>query len=160
MKHESIGYRNSLLRFKAHKFFCRACHRYFNQQFPGILKYQRATEKLRQQVFREHSLGVPQTDLAKQLKLGKSTVERWFHAFYHLQNQYQLYQHWPRVLGIDEHFFCKKQRFATTFCDLSKQRIFDIVKGRNASELLPFLQELPGRERVRVACIDLSPTYL
>ncbi len=61
VKHESIGYRNSILRFKAHKFFCRTCHRYFNQQFPGILKYQRATEKLRQQVFREHSLGVPQT---------------------------------------------------------------------------------------------------
>ena len=63
------------------------------------------------------------------------------------------------MLGIDEHFFGKKQRFATTFYDLSKQRIFDILKGRNPSELLPFLQQLPGRERVRVACIDLSHTY-
>jgi len=159
VKHESIGYRNTILRFKSHKFFCKNCHRYFNQQFPGILKYQRATEKLRQQVFREHTEGVSQTDLARRFKLGKSTVERWFHAFYHLQNQYRLYQHWPRVLGIDEHFFCKKQRFATTFCDLTKQRIFDVVKGRNASDLLPFLQTLPGRERVKVVCIDLSTTY-
>ncbi len=159
VKHESIGYRNTLLRFKAYKFYCRACHRYFNQQFPGILKHQRATEKLRQQIFREHTEGVSQTDLAKRLALGKSTVERWFHAHYHLQNQNKLYQHWPRVLGIDEHFFSKKQRFATTFCDLRNHRIFDAVKGRTATDLLPFLQKLPGRERVKVACIDLSVTY-
>jgi transposase len=159
VKHESVGYRNSVLRFKAHKFYCKACQRYFNQQFPGILKYQRATEKLRQQVFREHTEGVSQCDLAKRLDLGKSTIERWFHAYYHLQHQNRLYQHWPRVLGIDEHFFCKKQRFATTFCDLNKHRIFDVVKGRSASELFPFLQNLPGRERVKVACIDLSVTY-
>lgn len=159
VKHESFGHRNSFLRFRAHKFFCNNCHRYFNQQFPGILKYQRATQKLRQQVFREHTQGVSQTDLAKQLNLGKSTVERWFHAYYRLQNQYRLNQHWPRVLGIDEHSFSKKQKFATTFCDLSNHRIFDVVKGKSASDLLPFLNLLPGRERVKVACIDLSNTY-
>ncbi len=156
VKHESIGYRNTLLMFKAHKFYCRACHRYFNQQFPGILKHQRATEKLKQQVFREHTQGVSQTDLAKRLVLGKSTVERWFHAHYHLQNQNKLYQHWPRVLGVDEHFFSKKQRFATTFCDLRNHRIFDVVKRRITTDLLPFLQK---RGRVKVACIDLSVIY-
>ena len=50
-------------------------------------------------------------------------------------------------------------RFATTFCDLSKHRIFDIAKGRSATDLLPFLEQLPGRERVKVACIDLSIIY-
>ena len=134
VKHESIGHRNTILRFKAHKFLCRACGRYFNQRFPGILKYQRATEKLKSQVFKEHIQGVSQTDLAKQLVLGKSTIERWFHTQYHLQHQNRLNQHWPRVLGIDEHFFTKKQRFATTFCDLSNHRIFDVVKGRSASD--------------------------
>ena len=159
VKHESIGHRNTILRFKAHKFLCRACGRYFNQCFPGILKYQRATEKLKDQVFKNHTQGVPQTDLAKQLHVGKSTIERWFHHHYHLYNQNRLNQHWPRVLGIDEHFFTKKQRFATTFCDLSNHRIFDVVKGKSASDLLPFLQHLPGRERVKIACIDLSVTY-
>ena len=159
VKHESIGCRNTVLRFKAHKFFCKPCHRYFNQLFPGILKHKRATEKLRQQVFRAHVQGVSQTDLAKQFFIAKSTIERWFHDHYFLQSQSKLNQHWPRVIGIDEHFFSKKQRFATTFCDLSNHRIFDIAKGKSETDLLPFLQKLPGRERVKVACIDLSVTY-
>lgn len=43
VRHELIGLRQSFLRFKAYKFYCRPCHRYFNQQFPGIGRYQRAT---------------------------------------------------------------------------------------------------------------------
>ncbi|WP_457606883.1 hypothetical protein, partial [Legionella pneumophila] len=34
---------------KAHKYYCPACGRYFNQRFPGIGKYQRASESLRKQ---------------------------------------------------------------------------------------------------------------
>jgi transposase len=46
VRHEAVGHRQTLLRFKAHKFYCYTCQRYFNQQFPGIGKYQRATERL------------------------------------------------------------------------------------------------------------------
>ncbi len=41
----------------------------------------------------------------------------------------------PAVLGIDEHFFSKKQGFATTLCDLRKHKIFDVVKGKSEAEL-------------------------
>lgn len=47
IRHESIGLRYSYLCLKAHKFQCHECKRYFNQRFPGIGKYQRATESLR-----------------------------------------------------------------------------------------------------------------
>ncbi len=50
VKHVSIGLRQSILRFKAYKFQCYRCKRYFNQRFPGSLKHQRASEALRQQV--------------------------------------------------------------------------------------------------------------
>ncbi|MBS0289532.1 MAG: transposase family protein [Proteobacteria bacterium] len=66
LKHESLGHRNTVLRFKAFKFYCKACHRYFHQQFPGILKHQRATEKLKQQIFKEPTQGASQTDLSTQ----------------------------------------------------------------------------------------------
>ena len=56
--HEMLGERRTRLRIKAHKFYCRDCQRYFNQRFPGILKHQRATERLKQQVGRRHSEGV------------------------------------------------------------------------------------------------------
>ena len=63
------------------------------------------------------------------------------------------------VLGIDEHTLHKKQRFATTFCDLRNHKIFDIVPGKSEKDLLPFLARLQGREKVKVVCIDLSSPY-
>ena len=158
VKHESIGMRRAFIRFKAHKFYCYDCKRYFNQRFPGILKHQRATERLKAQVFQQHTQGVSQQDLAKHLDVGKSTVERWYQQHYYLQSQNKKYQHWPAVLGIDEHSF-KKRQFATTFCDLKRHRIFDIVQGRSAAEIIRSFGHIPGRERVKIACIDLSVTY-
>lgn len=65
----------------------------------------------------------------------------------------------PVVLGIDEHFFSRKQGFATTLCDLKKHKIFDIVKGRSEVDLSSYLSSLIGKERVKVVCMDLSSTY-
>ncbi len=158
VKHESVGIRRAIIRFKAHKFHCYGCKRYFNQRFPGILKYQRVTERLKAQVFQQHTQGVSQQDLAKHLEVGKSTIERWYQQHYYLQSQNRKNQHWPVVLGIDEHFFRKRQ-FATTFCDLRRHRIFDIAQGRSACEIIRSFGHIPGRERVKVACIDLSVTY-
>jgi transposase len=83
VRHELIGLRQSFLHFKAYKFYCPPCQRYFNQQFPGIGRYQRATEKIRAQVFHLHSKGISQKDLAHDLQYGKSTIERWYHQGYY-----------------------------------------------------------------------------
>jgi transposase len=159
VRHETIGYRQTILRFKAYKFYCRRCCRYFNQQFPGIGKYQRATERLHEQIFNQHTEGVSQQSLARNFKVGKSTIERWYHKEYLREYQETKNQSCPQVLGIDEHSFSKKQGYATTFCNLKKHKIFDIVKGRSASDLKNYLEQLPGKEQVKVICIDLSSSY-
>lgn len=159
VRHESIGHRQTILRFKAHKFYCNDCHRYFNQRFPGINKNQRATEHLRKEVFYQHTKGVSQKDLARQFKLGKATIERWYHKHYELAFKEIEQKECPHVLGIDEHFFSKKEGYATTFCNLRKHKIFDVVKGRSEKELASYLEKLPGKEKVKVICIDLSSTY-
>jgi transposase len=159
VRHELIGLRQSFLRFKAYKFYCRPCHRYFNQQFPGIGRYQRATEKVRSQVFHLHSKGISQKDLAQDLQCGKSTIERWYHQGYLRHNAELDMRLCPKVLGIDEHSFSKKQGYATTFCNLAKHKIFDVVPGKSAASLTDYLHQLGGKERVKVVCIDLSTTY-
>jgi transposase len=159
VRHESFGHRRTVLRFKAYKFYCAACCRYFNQRFPGIGKHQRASERLHNQVFHQHTQGISQKDLAVNLKLGKATIERWYHKSFWLKNQQLQNRHCPQVLGIDEHFFSKKQGYATTLCDLAKHKVFDVVKGRSALELKDYLHQLKGRERVKVVCMDLSSTY-
>lgn len=65
----------------------------------------------------------------------------------------------PRVLGIDEHFFSRRHGYATTFCDLAKHRVYDVVLGRSELALEAYLKKLPGKEQVRVVCMDLSSTY-
>jgi transposase len=65
----------------------------------------------------------------------------------------------PRVLGIDEHFFSRKDGYATTLCDLSSNRIHDVVLGRSEASLAGYLNRLKGKEKVEVICMDLSTTY-
>jgi transposase len=157
--HESIGHRRSLLRFKAYKLYCNDCNRYGNQRFPGIEKYQRSTERLKREVFYQHTQGISQKDLSKMVKHGKATIERWYKAVYEKENRELQNKSCPRVLGIDEHFFSRKQGFATTLCNLGSHAIFDIVKGRSQSDLSDYLASLQGKERVKVVCMDLSSTY-
>jgi transposase len=73
--------------------------------------------------------------LANHYKKGKATIERWYHKHYQEQHQERSNQACPRILGIDEHFFNRKQGFATTLCDLRHHKIFDIAMGHKASEL-------------------------
>jgi transposase len=159
VRHESIGYRPTILRFKAYKLYCHSCQRYSNQQFPGLGKFQRSTERLQNQIFNQHTRGVSQKDLSKDFKIGKATIERWYHKQYILAYKEKEILTCPTVLGIDEHFFSKRQGYATTFCDLKRHKIFDIVKGRSPSSLSAYLQKLRGKEAVKLVCIDLSSTY-
>lgn len=50
-------------------------------------------------------------------------------------------------------------RFATTFCDLKKRRVFDVTPGRSAASLGSYLSDLNDKSRVRIICMDLSETY-
>ena len=155
VRHEMIGLRLSLLKIKMPKFHCRSC--YFNQRLPGILKHQRATERLKEQLSQQHSHGISQKTLSKTFKLGKATIERWYQYYYWRLNQMIYQPECPRVLGIDEHRF--GNGFATTLCNLHRHKIFDITKGRSEPDLRRYLASLNGREKVQVICIDLSSTY-
>jgi transposase len=46
-----------------------------------------------------------------------------------------------------------------TFCDLRAHRIFDVVLGRSKAALDSYLAKLPGIDRVRIVCMDLTSTY-
>ena len=162
VKHETVGHRRTLLRFKAYKLYWHQCQRYSNQRFPGIGKYQRATERLKVQIYQQHTLGVSQKDLSHQFVLGTATIERWYQRQYELEDRESMNRLCPTVLGIDEHFFSRKQGFATTLCDLRKNKIFDIVKGRSEKDLAEYLQNLPGKERVKVIKMnnDVTAGYI
>ena len=159
VRHEDWGLRQCWLELEAHKFQCRGCGRYFHQRFPGLLPRRRNTEAFRRAVYLKHLDGIDRQTLARRERIAPATVERWFHDFLKRATSERQAAPCPRVLGIDEHFFSRKQGFATTFCDLEHHRVYDVALGRSEAALEPYLWALKGREQVRVVCMDLSETY-
>lgn len=159
LRHASFGLRPCLLILETHKYRCGPCGRYFNQRFPGIGRWRRSTEPFRRQVFVQHHEGISQKTLAAREGLGSATVGRWYHDLLDRKVRERQNDPCPRVLGIDEHFFSRKDGYATTFCDLGKRKIFDVTLGHSEKALKPYLDRLVGKDLVKVVCMDLSPTY-
>ncbi|HAJ94765.1 MAG TPA: ISL3 family transposase [Actinobacteria bacterium] len=159
LNHETIGLRRTKLHLTGYKFHCQSCKRYFNQRFPGVLKYKRSSEAFREEVFERHVNGHTQSYLSKSLEIGTATVERWFHDFLERKVAESRNSPCPRVMGIDEHFFTKRRGYATTICNLSTHKIYDIVLGRSEKALDRYFRDLKGKDNVHVVVMDLSRTY-
>jgi transposase len=128
-------------------------------QIPGILPKKRSTEQFRKEVFHLHQGGLTQTRLSQSHAISASTVERWYHDFVAYRVKELEGRLCPIVMGVDEHFFSRKDGYATTFADLKNHKVFDVVLGRSEESLKVFLKRLKGRERVQVVVMDLSETY-
>lgn len=159
IRHVLYGQRPSWIELKAHKYCCRKCGKYFNSRFPGVKPWRRATEPARLEVTTLHHNGWTQSSLSQHLKMGSATVERWYQDHFAIKNRELMNAHCPRVIGIDEHFFTRKEGYATTIADLTRHKVFDVVLGRSELSLSPFLRRLIGRDRVRVVVMDMSETY-
>ncbi len=149
----------STLKVKCHKHICRGCGRYFNTRLPGVKLWSRTTELLKSNIFRSYNKGYTCKDIAVENNIGTASVERYYHQMMKHEASHWKDRPCPRMLGIDEHRFTRKQGFSTTFCDLGKHRIFDVTLGKSAAELESFLRSLKGRERVRVVCINMNSAY-
>ena len=62
-------------------------------------------------------------------------------------------------MGIDEHFFTRRKGYATTICDLSRHKVYDVVLGRSEKALNSYFNTLKGKDNVEVVVMDLSKTY-
>jgi transposase len=151
--------KESYLTVLLRRYRCVACKRSFTPETPGLKPGRRSTEPLRQQLARLHHEGIPQSTLAGMNGISDASIERFYAEYNQRKAAERLTQQCPMVLGLDEHTLHKKQRFATTFCDLRNHKVFDVVAGKSEKELLPFLASLKGRERVKIVCIDLSSSY-
>ena len=159
VRHEDWGTRHCLLELEARKWRCLGCGRQFRQRFPGISACQRASEAFQESIFRDHLDGINRSLLGRREGIGAATVERYFRR--RLKKQFGEWHpaECPRVLGIDEHFFTRRQGYVTTLCDLKNHKVYDVVLGRSAASLESYLERLKGKESVRVICMDLAEVY-
>lgn len=125
------------------------CQRSFWQRFPGILPRLRATEPFRRSVCHKHFDGISRSRLDQRETISGATVERWFGEHLRRLAAQRASPVCPRILGIDEHFFARRQDFATTFCDLKNHKVYDVVLGRSELSLESYLAKLEGKDKVR-----------
>lgn len=159
LKHGFWAHKLIYLHLKVPKLHCLQCRRYFMAPIPGVVPKKRATEQFRQEVFHLHQGGMTQKHLSITHRIGTATVERWYQDYVVYRVKELGGRRCPIVLGIDEHFFTRKQGYATTLVDLRNHKVFDVVLGRDEATLGAYLARLPGREKVAVVCMDLSETY-
>jgi len=158
-RQESWGTRQTVMALETHQWKCFGCRRTFWERFPGILPRRRATEPFRRSIYLKHFDGISRSRLGRREGIGSATVERWFMDFLVRGEAERSGSVCPRVLGIDEHFFSRRDGYVTTFCNLSRHTVFDVVWGRSEAALEGYLNGLQGKERVRVVCMDLSSAY-
>jgi len=163
-KHRSIkaithGNVPTTLRVQVYKYRCRRCFRTFWQEIPGVRKYSRTSQPLKEELFSKHINGISQRQLAQDLLIGQASCERYVQEMFSLKYRERMNTPCPRVLGIDEHHFGKRQAFATTLCDLRKHKIFDILPGKAEIALQDLLIKIPDRHRVKIVVMDLSSSY-
>jgi transposase len=151
--------RPCVLEIEAHKWQCRQCLRYFRQRFAGIQPCQRTSEAYQKMVYRHHLDGTNRSRLGKREGIGAATVERYFRRCLQRQFVQKHASDCPQILGIDEHFFTRRQGFATTLCDLKNHKIYDVVLGRSEIALESYFQRLQGKAKVKVVCMDLATHY-
>lgn len=118
-----------ILRFR--RLYCSPCNKSFVERLPGIKPRARATEAFKAQVFEDHQAGHTHKHLSRTNRICESTVGRWNKDFLlkKLKEISSARTKCPEAIGIDEHHFTKKKGFATTFTDLEKHRVFDVVLG-------------------------------
>lgn len=119
----------------------------------------RATEAFRRFVANQHRDGINRSRLSQREKIGSATVHRWFFDCIARALSERKGDPCPRVLGIDEHFFSRKDGYATTLCDLARKKVYDVVLGRSEASLEGYLSRINGKDQVQVVCMDLSVTY-
>jgi transposase len=159
VKHTRQGNQLMLLHLRTPKYHCPQCNRYFRHRFQGIRPRLSATENYRLEVFEAHDGGISQRKLGLTHRISSATVERWYQHYIKSRVSELAGRPCPRILGIDEHFFSRRQGYATTLVDLRNHKVFDVVLGRSQPSLHRYLSRLRRRDRVKYVVMDLSDTY-
>ena len=91
--------------------------------------WSRTTDLLKRNIFQAYNKGVTRKEIADEHRIGVASVERYYHQMMQHKSSHGANRACPRILGIDEHRFTRRQGFATTFCDLPAAGYLMWLKG-------------------------------
>lgn len=151
------------LKIHKHRIYCKDCKKTFAEPVPGIWPKKRSTQRFRKAV--AQSCG-RMSDLATVSRVYNISNGFAYKVYYEQVEvklrEYKSRDAWPEVVGIDEHFFRRKNRiteFVTVFTDVKNRKMFDMVHGKDFNSLTSQISHIKGREHVKVVVIDMSSAY-
>lgn len=150
------------LRIQKHRYFCKRCRKPFTEPVEGIWPRRRTTSFFRQTVASDCEYYTNLSQVREQHSCSSGFIYKVHYDSLKTKLRERMNSPWPKVLGIDEHFFTRRNgfaEFATVFCDLKKRRLFEMIKGKDTKSVLALVDEYPGRESVEIVVIDLSNGY-
>jgi transposase len=150
------------IEIQKHRLFCKTCKKPFTEASPGVSFRGRVTYRFKKWVCKEA------IDLRDLKVLQRRTFCSAGFLYRTLYQQLETHlnelksKSWPKVLGIDENFFSRSQgytEYTTMFTDLSRNKLFEMCQGRDKAKIIEQIRHIPGREDVKIVCMDLSSTY-
>lgn len=162
VRDEAVRGMSITLRIKKHRYYCRSCRKPFTESVAGILPRRRTTQRLRKQVLNDcHDL-TNLTKVARRHFISKTFVQKLFYEQMEIKLREKKTDRWPKVLGIDEHFFARKDgatEFTTVFTDVGRRKMFDMALSKNNASIIEQIAHIEGRESVSLVVMDLARGY-
>jgi transposase len=154
------------LRIRKKRYSCRHCRKPFTELVYGIFKGARLTERLRRTILWSCSRFQSLKEVGLAMGCSDSTVRRSFYAHLKIHVGRHLNYGFPKMIGIDEHFFglttsprysavCE-QKYHTTIVDLKAHRLYRALKDKDAATLFDQLKNEYGHTQVEDAVMDMS----
>ena len=153
---------DTYLDLKKQRYKCRHCDRTFTLKTSLVESNCYLSNPLKQAIFLEASHKKSESDIARELNVSHSTVNRIIHASYEEQPLH--FNALPKVLCFDEFKSVKSAEGAMSFifCDASNGKLIDIVEDRRLSTLKPYFMRFSkeAREGVTHVVIDMYAPYM
>jgi transposase len=164
VKDSPLRSKHVLLHIRKRRLWCKQCQKPFTEPVPGIRKGARTTERYCREVLWACENFTDLSAVRRAYRCSGGFLYSNLYRMLELRRRRLLSYPWPKVLGIDEHFFRRDRRyggreFVSVIVDHIHKRMFELVKGRTAAELEAALAHIPGRENVLLVTIDMCDPF-
>lgn len=149
------------LRIRKRRYWCGSCRKPFTEPIDGIFRRERSTQRFKRALLWACENFSSLSLVRENFQCSSNLIYR--SVFSQLELKLRQYESpWPKVIGIDEHFFTRRKGFSeffTVFVDMKGHRVREAVLGRTARDVQPQISHIQGAENVMWAVIDMSETY-
>jgi transposase len=137
-----------------HRYQCQECGHTFYERLPHTDDKRGCTARLVDYIEKK-SLNHTFASLAEEIGLDEKTIRNIFRDYVNrLEKDFQVKT--PQWLGIDEIHIIKPRCVVT---NIKENTVIDILRDRNKSTVVNYLQHLPDRQKVRYVAMDMWSPY-